>query len=243
MKRWKEQRGRVSWGGHDTQIRDRAQHSVHSVSTLLTYKSSFVYWTPLSLNVFLDPGFKYQQQNNQRDQKVLFVAFLLLCFTTKCAIPLICTTVLRLSTSVVMYFLDRAVPAHWSRAIWNLCLFALGTVPSIQSHWGELKPSSSVPNNEWSSNVLTPALTHRPSCFPAPACINRSVYSGVRTSFLWSPLWALHCYSFGAAQVSPQSQSIQPIDDDCHFTFLCLLSSLFLLSRVNLLTEVKFANP
>lgn len=97
--------------------------------------------------------------------------------------------------------LDHAVPglglAHWSGTIWNLCLSALGTVPSIQSHCIELKPSSSVLNNDWTSNVLTPSLTHRPSCFSAPACINRSVYSGVRTSFLWSPLRALNNYSLG----------------------------------------------
>lgn len=50
-----------------------------------------------------------------------------------------------------------------------------------------LKPSSSAPNNAWSSNVLTPAPTHRPSCLSAPTCINRSVYSGVRTSFCGAP--------------------------------------------------------
>lgn len=51
-------------------------------------------------------------------------------------------------------------------------------MPCVQSHCGQLKPSSSVPNNERSSNVLTPAQTHRSSCFPAPPRINRSIYSG-----------------------------------------------------------------
>eukprot|EP00064_Thunnus_orientalis_P006159 superscaffoldBa00000629_g6175 len=52
-------------------------------------------------------------------------------------------------------------------------------VPFIQFHCGEIKPSSSVLNNGSNSNVLTPAPTDRPSCFSAPACINRSVYSGI----------------------------------------------------------------
>lgn len=107
----------------------------------------------------------------------------------------------RLFTSVTIWFLHQAVPglgpAHWSRTIWNVCLSALGTVPCIQCHCSELKPSSSAVNNDWTSNVLTPALTHRPCCSSAQACINRSVYSGARTSFLWSPLQALNRYSLG----------------------------------------------
>lgn len=122
----------------------------------------------------------------------------------------------RLSTSMMICFLYQAVPglgpAHWSWNIWNLCLSALGTVPSTQSRSSELKPNSSVLNNDWNSNVLTPAPTHRPSCFSAPACINRPVYSGVGTSFLCSPLVSTALLFFGAGQVSPPSQCIQPID-------------------------------
>lgn len=173
--------------------RSETEHSTvwDSVSTLLKYKSSLFSG---HLYHFMSFWIQTLKTKTVKETKcsVCNLPFLLLCFTMKCVFPLICTGVLRLSTSVVIYFLDQAVPglspAHWSWAIWNLCLFALGTVPSIQSHCGGLKPSSSALNNERSSNVLTPALTHRPSCFSAPACINRSVYSGVRTSFLWSPL-------------------------------------------------------
>lgn len=66
-------------------------------------------------------------------------------------------------------------PAYKLRPIWSLCLFALGTVPSIQSRFGGLMLSSSVANNKSWSNVLTPALTRRTSCFSPPACINRLV--------------------------------------------------------------------
>lgn len=93
----------------------------------------------------------------------------------------------------------------------------------------QLKPSSSAPNNARSSNVLTPAPTHRPSCFSAPTCINRSVYSEVRTSFLWSPPVSTEQLFFGAGQVSPLSQSIQPIQpcaDYCHLHF-CIFFFLF----------------
>lgn len=120
---------------------------------------------------------------------------------TKCVFSLTPDSLTRIFTSVMTCFLDQEVPglgpAHWSWTIWNLCLSALGMVPCVQSHCSELKPSSSVPNNDWTSNVLTPALTHRPSCSSVPACINRSVYSRVRTSFLWSPLRALNSHSLG----------------------------------------------
>lgn len=120
-------------------------------------------------------------------------------------------------------FQDLVRPPRWSWAIWNLCLFALGTLPSVQLHCGRLKPSSSVPNNEHHSNVLTSAQTHEFGSFPAPPCINRSIFSGFGTPLLWSPLWALHCYSLGATQVSPPPQSIQPIDNSCHLTFFFFL--------------------
>lgn len=167
---------------------------------IIKIQTQLVYWTLLSFwNKFFDPEFKYNTV------EMLFIVwhfcFFALHLNNKCVLPFAPESLARLSTSVMICFLDQAVPelgpAHWSWTIYNLRLSALGTVPSIQSHGSGLKPGSSVLNNDWSSNVLTPALTHRPSCFSAPACINRSVYSGVRTSFLWSPLWALHRYSLG----------------------------------------------
>lgn len=39
--------------------------------------------------------------------------------------------------------------AHWTWILWSFCLFALGTVPSVQSCCGPLKPSSSALDNNW----------------------------------------------------------------------------------------------
>ena len=160
--------------------RSAAQCGKDSVSTLLKYKYSFFFIKHIchfESSIWI--------RNLNKSTKKCSVCKLKFCFSlhlnSKCVFP---ESLARLSTSVMMCFLDQAVPglgpARW--------LSALGTVPCIQSHRSEVKPGSSVPNNDWSSNVLTPAPTHRPSCFSAPACINRSVYSWVRTSFLWSPL-------------------------------------------------------
>lgn len=50
-----------------------------------------------------------------------------------------------------------------------------------------LKPCGSVWNNGGPSNVLTPTPSHRPGLHLPPLCINRPVYSGVRTSFCGAP--------------------------------------------------------
>lgn len=114
----------------------------------------------------------------------LFICFVLLCISCYDQIVMIC-------------FLISAVPklgpAHWARITWNFCLFALGTVPSVQSSCSSLKPNSSVPNNEGDQQCADSCPDpYRSSYISAPACINRLVQFGVRTSFLWSPCqhWA-----------------------------------------------------
>lgn len=137
-------------------VRSETEHSVYSVSTnsaCLWDSGHFIFGSLCVLFVTYHSGFY--------------------------VFPFIFAHVAKLSTHVVTCFLHQPMPglspAHWSGTIWNLCLFALGTLPFIQSHCGEVKPSSSVLNNEWGSNVLTPVLTHHPSCLSVPACINRLV--------------------------------------------------------------------
>ncbi|MED6254121.1 hypothetical protein ATANTOWER_016690 [Ataeniobius toweri] len=91
--------------------------------------------------------------------------------------------------TAMICFLNSAVPelgpAPWTRITWNFCLFALGTVPCVQSSCRSLKPNSSVPNNEGDQQCADSYPDpYRSSYLSVPTCINRSVQFGVRTSFL-----------------------------------------------------------